>query len=233
VRTTRFTCADTSFPRGTTRFTCADTRFPHADMGFACADWPFAPAHSKAPLSAAVWLTHVESAPLPVSVVVCNVRGFTGRFSAFTRRCDRAQAHCPPPPVQSIVHIRNALLTELTRRFGDESFLPGETPEDVAVFPAAHPAVGSVIVSDDGDEASVTIGTITHGHFNDFDLPIEAAAPVIATAVAEFLERLFAGRVLLWKSRSGSSGGWRDLDEDETPKPRRGAQTFLWQGPVE
>ena len=131
------------------------------------------------------------------------------------------------------MHIRDALLRELTARFGQEAFLPGDRPEDIAVFPAVHPEVGPVIVSDDGDEASVTIGTITHGHFNDFDLPVEAAALGIAVGVADFLESLFAGRVVLWKSRAGSRGGWYGLDQDEQPSSRRGVQTFVWQGPVE
>lgn len=130
------------------------------------------------------------------------------------------------------MHIRDALLRELTSRFGHDAFRPGETPEEVAVFPAAHPAVGPVIVSDDGDEATVMIGTITHGHFNEFDLPIEEAAPVVATTVADFLEQLFAGRVLLWTGRTGLTGGWQGLADDEAPQARRGRATFVWQGPV-
>lgn len=128
--------------------------------------------------------------------------------------------------------IRTALLHELSARFGEAAFRPGDAEEEIAVFPAAHPEVGSVVVSDDGDEVSVTIGSITHGHFNAFDYPLAQAAPIIATAVADFLEALFADRVLLWSSRSGSSGGWRELGDDEKPSPRRGAYTFVWRGPV-
>ena len=128
--------------------------------------------------------------------------------------------------------IGEALAAELIARFGAGAFGPGEFPDEIAVFPAAHPTVGSVIVRDDGDEATVTIGAITHGHFNNFDKPVEEAAPEVATRVADFLEQLFAGRVLLWRSRAGLSGGWEGLDEGERPKPRLGAETFLWQGPL-
>ena len=128
--------------------------------------------------------------------------------------------------------IGEALVVELRARFGREAFKQGELPEEIAVFPQAHPAVGSVIVRDDGNEATVTIGTITHGHFNNFDKPLEQAAPEVAKQVADFLEQLFAGRVLLWKSRTNLSGGWEGLGEGEEARPRWGAKTFLWNGPV-
>jgi hypothetical protein len=129
------------------------------------------------------------------------------------------------------MNIREALLAELDARFGREAYRVG-LGEEVAVFPAAHAEVGPAIIRDDGDEATITIGTITHGHFNAFDLPIEQAALQIASEVADMLEALFAGRIVLWKSRTNLAGGWDGLRDREEPKPRWGAKTYVWDGPV-
>ncbi|HEX8252030.1 MAG TPA: hypothetical protein VF846_02690 [Thermoanaerobaculia bacterium] len=127
--------------------------------------------------------------------------------------------------------LRSALLNTLIGRFGADAFVPG-TEDAVAVFPEAHADVGPVIVCDDGDEATVTVGTITHGHFNDFDQPLAVAVQQIAIDVADFLEALFAGRVVLWRSRTGMSAGWRWLADDEQPTLQPDATTYLWQGPI-
>ena len=79
----------------------------------------------------------------------------------------------------------------------------------------AHPDVGSVEVRDDDDELTVSIGSITHGHFNTFGeaLSDDVSAEQIADRVASFLRDLIADRVVFW-SLDGS-GGWRTLDDYE------------------
>jgi hypothetical protein len=128
--------------------------------------------------------------------------------------------------------IRDIMLVELTRRFGRESFHAGDLAETLAVFPAKHTEVGDVMITDDGDEVTLSIGTITHGHFNAFDLSSSDAAQEIVTRVGEFLEALFAGRVLLWRSETGLSGGWRWMQQDESPAPHKGVRKYTWNGPI-
>ena len=127
--------------------------------------------------------------------------------------------------------IAEALRTELAQRFPELSSLSNEGG---LVMPAAHEAVGDVTISDDGNEATLCIGTITHGHFNDFREGVspEAAARTIAEDVVSFLEALLADRVLLW--RSDDAGGWRILDTDEKPNVHSdsGTQFYLWSGPI-
>ncbi len=106
--------------------------------------------------------------------------------------------------------------------------------EGSLVFPAVREEVGDVVVYDDGDEATVFVGTITHGHFDDYAEGVseDERAVTVAESVADFLDALFADRVLLW--RSGRSGGWRVLDDEEQPDVRSdaGTQFFLWSGPI-
>ncbi len=112
----------------------------------------------------------------------------------------------------------------------------GRCPNPIATFPAAHPAVGDVSVWDDGEEVMVAVGEITHGHFDSCD---ESLTPgqienQIVEDVLAFLEDLFAGRVLLWRSPDGGSGGWLISGADQSLSLMDGDdQTFTWTGPVE
>ena len=82
-----------------------------------------------------------------------------------------------------------------------------EQPSDLSiVIPAAHPGVGELVIVDDGDEYTAFIGNVTHGHFAS------------AGQVIEFLEWLFADRVLMWKVWTG--GGWRLETEPVTTHKR-------------
>ncbi|MHC9539942.1 MAG: hypothetical protein AB9903_10520 [Vulcanimicrobiota bacterium] len=60
--------------------------------------------------------------------------------------------------------IRDVLLPKLMDRFPGRGLRTGAPPGLIAVFPAAHPEVGDLTIYDDGEEATVCIGTITHGH---------------------------------------------------------------------
>src|SRR6185295_18181831 len=114
--------------------------------------------------------------------------------------------------------IREALIPILEERFSSRRLSTGFPPDPIAIFPAIHPAVGNVSIWDEGEEATVAIGTITHGHFNPYDASIddEQRAKLVAEDVVAFLEALFADRVLLWKSADGQSGGWQILGGRET-----------------
>jgi hypothetical protein len=131
--------------------------------------------------------------------------------------------------------IRDVLLPALLANFPNRGFRIDDSPNAVGVFPAAHPDVGDVTIWDDGDEATVGISEITHGHFNPYDetLSEKQVAERVTSDVVEFLNDLFADRVLLWKSQDGRSGGWRILGHDNAYSIMDGDDiTYLWSGPV-
>lgn len=124
------------------------------------------------------------------------------------------------------------LKTELAGRLPSLEIRTG-APDRSIVIPAAHQAVGEVTIVDDGDEFTVYIGTITHGHFSDYDAATpEERARTIVDSLVWFLEDLVADRVLIW--RSNGSGGWRIIEADEQLNVHSdaGTQFYLWSGPI-
>ena len=103
----------------------------------------------------------------------------------------------------------------------------------ILLIPAAHPDVGDVEIRDDEDELTVSVGTISHAHFNTFgeDISEEASADQIAENVASLLIDLVNDRVVLWSHQG--AGGWRTFDEGEPLEFEPRAQNYLWSGPVQ
>lgn len=129
--------------------------------------------------------------------------------------------------------IRDILLPRLEDRFPGRGLRPGFPPDPVAIFPRQHEAVGDVSIWDHGDEATVAVGEITHGHFNPYDptLNAEQIAERVADDVINFLIDLFEDRVLLWKSADGRSGGWRMIGSDDRDSLMDASdQGFVWSG---
>jgi hypothetical protein len=135
--------------------------------------------------------------------------------------------------------IKDSILAELKRRFPPGSYREGTDGKTVAVFPAKCPDVGDVTIWDDGDEATVLIEKITHGHFNPYDSSLSEADrdKEITETVCDFLDALFRNDVLLWTS--GRCGGCSRLDlrkpeereNDVISGLKKGATYFLWSGP--
>ena len=126
--------------------------------------------------------------------------------------------------------IHSTLVPALQQRFASRGVVVGQPPAPIATFPAQHPDVGDLIVLDDGSEATVLVGELTHGHFNSYEpsLSPDELAREVTESVLRFLDDLFADRVLLW-TIPGKSGGWETLTE-EPPHFPQGAQTFVWSG---
>jgi|KBSSwiStaDraftv2_1062776.scaffolds.fasta_scaffold1969134_1 hypothetical protein len=129
--------------------------------------------------------------------------------------------------------IRNVLLPALLANFPNRGFQAKESPR-IGIFPAEHPDVGDVTIVDDDSEVTVYVGDITHGHFNPYDqaLTDEQVAEEVTADVVQFLNDLFADRVLLFKSPKDGSGGWRLLSYDHQYSLGAEALTYLWSGPV-
>jgi hypothetical protein len=131
--------------------------------------------------------------------------------------------------------IRDVLLPILRERFAGRGLLTGASPDPIAVFPAMHPAVGDVFIWDDGEEATLGVGAITHSHFNPYDSSLTPGerANYVSEEVVAFLDDLFADRILLWKSPDGGSGGWQIIGQDHSVSLLDSHDlTFLWSGPV-
>lgn len=105
-------------------------------------------------------------------------------------------------------------------------------------FPPAHPDVGDLKIWDDGNEAIIEIGDISHGHFGWFTKQAtqEDIEQEVAENILDFLEELFADNYLLWRSKSGQAGGWRHIryssTDDWWSRLELDADKFVWSGPI-
>ena len=92
------------------------------------------------------------------------------------------------------------LAPALRERFPDRGLVVGRPPAVVAWFPGLHPGIRGVSVYDEGDELTVSVDDVTHGHFAESDESLSVAdreARIVAAA-ADFLDDLFADRVAVW-----------------------------------
>jgi hypothetical protein len=131
--------------------------------------------------------------------------------------------------------IRDVLIPVLVQRFPGRGMRLGRASEPHVVFPATHPGVGDVSIWDDGDEATLAVGDITHGHFNPYEehLSETQLAHSVTEMVVEFLDALFSDRVVLWCSKDRRSGGWRVVDEPASTVPiDLSGDVFVWSGPL-
>jgi hypothetical protein len=132
--------------------------------------------------------------------------------------------------------IRDRLVPALVKKYGEQGFQPGSSPDSIAAFPPIHPQGPDLRIMDDGDEATIYLGDITHGHFNPYDpdLAQDEIDARVTDDVLLFLDELFADKYLLWKSTKDGSGGWEFLDNDlKLREPDANTKYFLWSGPVE
>lgn len=130
--------------------------------------------------------------------------------------------------------IRAHLIPALKAEFSGWEIDFAPEPPAIAAFPASQAAVGRVVIYDDGDEATVAIENITHGHFNPYDegLSEEEREKVIVEDVIDFLKALFADRVLLSASANRGFGGWSRLDLREGPVQLSPSLSYyLWSKP--
>jgi hypothetical protein len=129
--------------------------------------------------------------------------------------------------------IGDFVITELKARIPDVFFMKNSPPRAVAVFPAAHPSVGDLAIYDDGTEARVHIGKITHGHFGcgDGNLNQSDREKDIANGVVDFVEAVFRNQVIFFSSLDGRSGGWQ-VGEFLAREKSSARRYFTWAGPL-
>jgi hypothetical protein len=128
--------------------------------------------------------------------------------------------------------LSQRLLPVLRERFLDRGLVEGRPPDPCAAFPGLHPGIRQVAVFDDGDELTVVLDDLTHGHFSDYDYSGAEGdrEQRIVDAVVDFLDDLFADRMAVW-GQHAVSGGWYRVGVDEL-NHGRGQLAFLWSGPL-
>jgi len=129
--------------------------------------------------------------------------------------------------------LRDSLLSALASAFPGHDLRASDSPDSVAVFPAACPEVGDLHIYGEDGEAIIEIGNITHGHFSVYDetMGLDARHSAISEEVIGFLRELLADKVLLWTLGKGRSGGWSMPFEGQIPSdvPSE-AKVFVWSG---
>jgi len=101
-----------------------------------------------------------------------------------------------------------------------------------AVIPAENADIGKIEVQrdeHDDKESIVSIGEITHGHFNCYEdeLSGEEKQQRVVNNVMNFLESIFLDRIEFYGSR-GSGGGWRL--RGSTLISKDASKIFTWSG---
>ena len=132
--------------------------------------------------------------------------------------------------------LADALLPLLRERFPDRGLRENAAAEFCAIFPAAHGEVGDISIQDDGTELTVYVGNFTHLHFSYFenDLSPEQKTRWIVEEVVQFLDYMFADRVIMWGSHRGGGG----LSTEGAPgyaelrSPRTRLERYVWSGPL-
>jgi|SRR5215510_10193814 len=128
--------------------------------------------------------------------------------------------------------IREVLIPKLQARFAARGFQHGSEKNSIGFFPAAHTQVGELAMFDDGDEATIYIGQITHLHIDSEASEEHRAEEEIANEVISFLEDLFADKMMIWKLNiTGENGVLPVANVEEWGMDHR-ASTFVWSGPV-
>ncbi len=97
--------------------------------------------------------------------------------------------------------IAETLRQELAARFPILRIVAESADGADLTTPARHPDVGDVSISDDGTEATPSIGSFGHSHFSDYrdDISKSMRVEAIVDDVLAFLGMLYSDRVLLWK----------------------------------
>jgi hypothetical protein len=127
--------------------------------------------------------------------------------------------------------LSSLLLPILRERFPGRGLTEGERPGPCARFPGIHPGICGVSIYDDGEELTVCVHDLTHGHFAEYDneLPDAERRRRIVDAVVEFLDALFSDQIAVW-GQANVGGGWYRIGLGGSGG-RPGIQEFVWSGP--
>ncbi len=130
--------------------------------------------------------------------------------------------------------IRDRLIPAVKEAFPDKPFVFSSPPDPVVTLPSGCAGIGDLMIYDDGEEATVCITEITHGHFNPYDanLSQDQVDQKVTEDVIGFLRSLFSDHVLLYRTPSRGMGGWYVFEDAPNEDAIvEGREYFLWSGP--
>ncbi len=118
--------------------------------------------------------------------------------------------------------------------------LPGPFREQVTdrlvvTIPASHSAVGDLIVSDDGDQITLQVGSLFHWHFYlrpPYSSETRSAEQVSYEAV-DFIRELLADAILIRVDFASGQPGVSSAVSTSAPETPRSSteRDFTWSGP--
>ncbi len=106
--------------------------------------------------------------------------------------------------------IRDRLIPAVREAFPDKPFSFSSPPDPIIRLPSGLAEIGDLAIYDDGEEATVCLTEITHGHLNPYDASLaqDQVDQKVTEDVVAFLRDLFSDRVLLYRTPSRGMGGW-------------------------
>jgi hypothetical protein len=129
--------------------------------------------------------------------------------------------------------IREQLLLTMKSKYGD-TFSVGEPKEFIALFPAKHEKVGSLMIYEGSEYLTLVIEKVTHDHvyYNPMDEQ-EKIDQSVTYQTMEFLDHMFNDRVLMGLAKDMMGGvlttvNWGEPEDCMEP----GYDYFLWSGPI-
>jgi hypothetical protein len=130
--------------------------------------------------------------------------------------------------------IRDRLIPAVREAFPDKPFLFSSPPDPIIRLPSGLAGIGDLLICDHGEEATVYITEITHGHFNPYDASLtqDQVDQKVTEDVVAFLRDLFSDRVLLYRTPSRGMGGWHVFSGVPNEVALvQGREYFVWSGP--
>src|SRR5687768_3456956 len=105
------------------------------------------------------------------------------------------------------------IVTALSSAFPERAFIISSPPDPVATLDGPCGELSPLQICDDGDEATIYLGAITHGHFGCYEDGIsgDERHRQIAENVVDFVRDLLSDRIVASSSLGGRIGGWRRL----------------------
>jgi hypothetical protein len=130
--------------------------------------------------------------------------------------------------------LAKKLIPRLLARFPDRGLRVHQGTQPAASFPAAHPEVGDLLIDDDGDELTISVGELTHGHFSprSYEKPPEEWQEQIIGDVIEFLDEVFRDEVEFSSAGAGKMGGWQTRGKHHPIARRPEVRNYVWSGPL-
>lgn len=129
--------------------------------------------------------------------------------------------------------LLQTMIDKMKAEFPEVKFTHDKEKRSISIAPK-HPDVGSIFIQDDKDELTIHLGNFTHWHVGCYEEELSETqkANSIARDVAEFLQKLFDDKIIMWCGKM--SGGCYEKGHKPNSKSWWGKQhkEWVWSGPV-